>query len=322
VFGLVSAAGVFLIGCGKRHVLELRYVRPAEYEIPDRIRRVAVLEFGGSTYMDKQWGVRAADELNARLDEANRKWKRYELVDRKHMAAVMTERDFKIATANTDEVVELGRIADVDAMIYGNVSVAHRDESRSRIGVDVLSRRPKSVHYTARYCSAAVGFTMIDVNTAKTLAAVHVTREYDSDKDKKAGAASAARALGFSAKDLPPVEQVLDHLIGQCVEEFLGKISRHEVLVAEPLERGKGKLVGRANTLAAVGDYAEALALYEQAIQEHPDDHGALFNAGVMCEALGQLARAEQYYSKAFAQKDKLEYAQARKRVASEKGSN
>ena len=145
--------------------------------------------------------------------------------------------------------------------------------------------------------------------------------EYDSEKDEtKTGAASVGRRLGFASGALPPADQIVSHLIDECVQEFLSKISPHEVVVEEQLQKGKSKIVGTGNKLAEAGEYKEALECYEQAIRQNADDHGALFNAGLMHEALGDLARAEELYSKAVQVEPESRYIFARKRVRSESG--
>ena len=164
---------------------------------------------------------------------------------------------------------------------------------------------------------AAVNFTMDDINTGKTLTTVAVTHEYDSEKDKKSGGSSINKVLGFGGGQLPPPDQVLTTLIKMCVDDFLAKISPHEVVMTEKLQAGKSKIVGPGNKLAAAGDYGEALECYQGAIEAKPDDHQAIFNAGVMHEAMGNFSQAEDFYTRAFKIKPKERYILARSRVRS-----
>ena len=88
-------------------------------------------------------------------------------------------------------------------------------------------------------------------------------------------------------------------------------------MVRVELEKGKSEHIETGNTLAATGEYKEALDCYLSGIQAEPDDHGAMFNAGAMYEAMGNLAKAEEYYDRAF-QTDKKKapkYARARRRA-------
>ncbi len=305
---------VCLAGCGEKP-LTITYDRPAEYNISESIRRIAIAEFGGKTALDRKFGDVAADELASSLDAYNKKYDRYELIDRKRLQAILDERDWQLAIADTASAAQVGKIADVEAMIYGSVSVSSRDVRASRMGFDIGRRKPKTVYYTRRYCMASVNFTMDDIRTSKTLATVTLTREYDSDKDEGDNGGGIGKALGFGGDGPPPTDQILTRLIYECVGQFVGKISPHTETVTEKMETGKSKIVRTGNKLARAGDYDEALVCYTRAMESHPDDDGAAFNAGLIYEAMGKLEEAAEYYTRAFDLNDKEKYIFARKRV-------
>jgi len=306
---------VSLSGCGEDKAITLSYNRPAEFNIPRKIRRLAVAEFGGKTASDKQWGEIATDLLTSALDQYNKKFHRYQLYERKRLKAIIEEQQLQMAITDSATATKMGKLADVHAMIWGTVHVIHKDERATRVVPDIMRRRTKTVRYTKRYCMAAVNFTMDDIATGKTLTSVTVTREYDSEKDKKSGGAKIGKTLGFSGDNLPPADKVIHELINQCVEQFLARISPHEITVSEKLEKGKSSTVKDGNKFAISKEYADALKLYKQAIKDRPDDDGAMFNAGLMCEALGELKKAEDYYQKAIGLKVKAKYIRARRRV-------
>jgi len=324
VWAVAMVAAAFLIvGCGPDKTVEVRYERPAQYDISPKVKRLGIAEFGAQTAQEKSWGEVASDRLAADLEQYNRKYHRYQLVDRRRLKAILDEQDLQLAICDTASANQLGTLAGVEAMIYGNVKVSTRDESASRKTFDPLRRGFKTVYYTRRYAMVAVNFTMDDIKTGKTLATVSATREYDSDADKKSGSESVGKALGFGGDKVPPTDQVVSKLIDQCVAEFLGKISPHEVVVVEKLAKGKGKTkktVDTGNKLAVAGDYAEALDVYLTALDVNGADHGAAFNAGLMCEAQGNLQKAEEMYDKAFRMDPKEQYVLARKRVRIEGG--
>lgn len=314
--GLALCTVVLLLGCGGGEEITLTYERTPEYKIPPEVRRVAVAEFGGQTSQDRRWGDIASDELAHALDEYNRQYDRYELVDRKRLGGIMDERDLQLAISDTSSAVEMGEIADVDAIIYGSVRVNTRDERGTRTAFDPLRQSTKTVHYTRRYCMASVNFTMDDVRTSKTLATVTVTREFDSEDDE--GSSKMVKHLGFSGDGPPPTDQIVSGLISECVETFVAKISPHHVVVTEELAGGKCDAAKHGNEFAVSGEYAEALELYERAIETNPDDHGSMFNAGLMCEAMGRFDQAERYYDRALDLEVDKKYIQARKRVRQE----
>ena len=319
VFAGVAAWGILISGCGEE-AIQLRYDRPPEYDISARIKRLGIAEFGGRTAQDKRWGNIASDHLAAALDAYNRKYSRYELVDRKRLKAILDERDLQLFISDGASAGQAGKLANVDAMIYGSVSVSTRDERGSRRVFDPLRRSFKTVSYTKRFCLAAVNFTLDDIRTGKTLVAVSLPQEYDSETDKEAGGSSINKVLGFGGGSLPPSDKIHNQLIKQAVDAFLTKISPHEVVVTEKLGGGKSKIVRTGNKLAAAGDYAEALECYQAAVEAKPDDHGAVFNIGVMHEAMRNFDQAEDYYTRAFKIKPKERYVFARRRVRGESG--
>jgi len=304
-----------LAGCEDKPI-QITYDRPAEYQIPQTIRRLAVAEFGGQSAQDKKFGNIAADHLASDLDAYNKQYHRYELVDRKRLQAILEERDIQLAVSDTTSAAEAGKLANAEAIIYGSVTTSTRDEQASRMSIDFRSGNPKRVFYTKRYALASVNFTMDDLATGKTLTSVTLTEEYDSDSDEKSKKIS--KALGFSSDDLPPPDQILTHLIAACVEQFVQKISPHSVTVVEKMEKGKSKIVETGNKLARTGAYDEALQCYRRALEARDDDDGAMFNMGLIYEAKGQFAEADQRYSKAFAIKANEKYILARQRVRRE----
>jgi tetratricopeptide (TPR) repeat protein len=160
---------------------------------------------------------------------------------------------------------------------------------------------------------ATVNFTIDSVKASKTLATAALTKEYDSSVDEQPGAIGGAG--GTSEGNLTPVEQIADRLIEQCAQQFVWKISPHSVTFQVQMAKGKTKLVAAGNELARSGKYAEALDCYLRAMELRPDDDGAVFNAGLMFEALQQFQKADDCYTKAFAIKDRDTYLLARKRV-------
>jgi tetratricopeptide (TPR) repeat protein len=319
-FSLLAIASLIaLCGCEDKP-LTISYHRPPEYQIPDSVERIAIARFGGKTAMDRKYGDIAADELASALDAYNKQYQRYQLVDRKRLRAILDERDMQLAIADTPSATQVGKLADVQAMIYGSVSVSTRDEQASRMGFDFSTQRPKTVYYTKRYCTVSVNFTMDDIRTGRTLSALTLTRQYDSDKNGKSKGGKVAKAMGISADELPPADQILNRLIAECVAQFIRKISPHQVTITEKMEKGKSRIVETGNKLARAGDYSEALECYLRGLKSHPDDDGAMFNAGLVHEAMGQLDKAEDYYSRAFALKDREKYVLARRRVRREVG--
>lgn len=307
----VVVGALCVIGCGEEPAVTLSYVRPAQFEVPTNVKRVAVatLDDNSSQRSGGDWGVIAADKLVGELDKANREFKRFELVDHRNLKEILQRQDIHIMTSN--EAADAGKLANVHAMIYGTVSVMASDETVVKTVPDIINRGLKQKEYVKRHCLVTVNLTLDDVETARTLRTFTVSKEMDSDKDS----ASALSAIGFSSDNPPPVSQTVNGLIDQCVSEFVAQISPHRVEFVQKLQKGKSNAVKTGNKLAAAGDHKEALDMYLEALQIKPNDDGAAFNAGVMQEALGNVDAAQELYTRAFRLKQKDEYVQARQRV-------
>jgi tetratricopeptide (TPR) repeat protein len=311
-----------LAGCDPKETVKLSYDRPARHELPSAVRSIGIAEFGGQDSDDKEWGDIASDRVAAELHQANQRFDRYELVDRKRLKAILDEQDLQAAFATTDAAVTAGKIAKTDAMIYGTVNVVTRDDEVERTTFDPLARGMKTKTSTRRYVLAEVNFTLVDVGTSQVLATVPTKHEFDSEKSGSGGgAATMMKMVGAGGSDLPAADQVVSQLIDQCVADFVATISPHQVVETVELLGGKSDAVKTGNTLAAAGDYAEALEAYEIAISQNPQDHEAIFNAGVAHEALGQLDQAHDCYDRAFKIKPEAGYVAARKRVRTENGN-
>ncbi len=307
-------------GCGpdSGKTIQLEYSRPAAFQVSAKVHSIAIAEFATSGNTGHSWGDVAADKLTANLDQQNKKYERYSLVDRGHLKQIMDQKDVNLMVSDPSSAVKVGKMAKVDAIVYGSVSATCRDQHRTRTTFDPLSQSSRQVPYTQRYCQVRVTFTMDDINTGMTLVSMSPTREYDTDKQKSSGMASVTKMLGVGKDELPPAEQVMDALIQQCVDEFVARVSPHDVSVNVTLGKGKSELVSKGNSLAAAGDYTEALNYYERAGKEKPDDADAFFNAGVMYEKTGQFKEAERMYSRAFEIKAEDRFVEARRRVRSE----
>ena len=306
---LIALAGL-VGGCGQEDgQISIRYDRPAKYHIPKTVRKIAIVQFGAKKGTEKKWGEIATDKLTSAMDEYNKKFHRYILVDRKRVSALMDERDFQMSIADTDQAVKLGRIANVDAMIYGSVYVAenievHKSSIPTPYGtIPVTTRRYQS--------TAAINFTMDDVHSTKTICSVTVMRKYDS-KDKADQKKYKKYKNNMSA--------ITTMMIQECVDEFIAKVSPHQIVVTVRLEKGKSKLTSQGNRFAREHEYADALDVYKGALRERPDDYGALFNMGLCYEALGKMDEAYQCYSKAVRLRPKAKFIRARRRVRMENG--
>lgn len=306
------------VGCGPNDRIQLCYERPAEVVVEPAIRALGIAEFGGQTAEDRKWGAIASDRLAEALDESNRKYDRFVLVDRRRLSAILDEQDLQAAFSDSSQAAQAGKLAHVDAMIYGTVHSSTQDETVESTAFDPIRQSARTVTRIRRHVMMSVNFTIDDVQTGKTIATDSVVREFDSEKQDATSMGKIGKLVGFSGGAAPPADQIAVGLIDQCVQEFLRKISPHVITAEEALGKGKSEIVKTGNTLAVAGDYPAALEAYLAGVKEIPEDHQAVFNAGLMYEALGELDLAEQQYHLAFQMKPEPQYVMARQRVRQE----
>ena len=316
----LTTVSLLAIGCGEKYVVNLQYTRPAEYTLPEDVRRVAVTEFSGSDQRDRRWGQRAADRLVAKLDEYGRQLHGYEIVDRNAVDKILKERDLQLFAGDAAAAQKIGQIARADALIYGTADVSSERVTKTvpRLSLSGRAEREQVEVLTA---TATLSFQMVRVRDGQSLAPTQVTRKYPDDvkKDDGGNLGFVRGMVGGGGDDGVSDEQVMADLVDLCVDAFVARISPHRVSVEAPLEKGKEKdLVERGNQMAVRGDYKDALDLYLQALDLKGDDHGTLYNAAVMYEALGQFDQALQHYNRAYALKAQDKYLDGRNRVREE----
>ncbi|MCD6365253.1 MAG: hypothetical protein J7M14_05205 [Planctomycetes bacterium] len=309
--GVVLALAIAAAGCGEpAGVVKISYARPATYVIPNSIKRLAVLQFVGKSEQDRKGGDIAAEKLSAHLSEVCHRYGRYELYERKRMKGIVDEQEMALVM-DSGVARKIGRLVNVDAVVYGTILVTTRDEKVRQWGVLGALRRS---------CSVVISVSMDDVRTGRTITSVSVTREYDS---AAAGGPSGSRVDAIRKRlrgpGVPqPAAAAVNRLIDECIKEFVAKISPHDVQFIVELESSPDEIVTVGNKLAQAGEHDEALEKYLQAIKRNVLDPGATFNAGVMLEAKGDLRGAEKKYGLAFQLESKEKYVLARSRVRAE----
>jgi len=104
-------------------------------------------------------------------------------------------------------------------------------------------------------------------------------------------------------------------ILQRFVDSYLAEIFPDSSALSSRLIKGWTKYDRQGRKSAGRGDYAGALVWFRKAIDARPDDHAALYNAGVMCEALADYNRAGQYYRRAGELSDNTDYKIACERI-------
>jgi tetratricopeptide (TPR) repeat protein len=299
-------------GCGDGRRFSLSYDRPARQEIAPHIRRLAVAGFHVAGSDDPQWGRLAADHLLAELRSANRTSRRFDRIDKAPPTAHLHPAADSDAPDPPSLPPELA--ASYDGLITGSVSVVTETERRTRT-VASLSGGTRSEPYTYRFAGVQVVFHLIDLRNGGTEALVSLGDRYDSERDGPE--AIRPRFAGPDGRQTLSARAKAEQLLARSTEQFAAWIVPRAVRTDVMLAAGSSEAVARGNRLARAGEYTEASGCYRQALDKHPDDHGAMYNLGLMHEARRRFADALDWYDRAIARQAEDDYIQARRRVRS-----
>jgi tetratricopeptide (TPR) repeat protein len=110
-------------------------------------------------------------------------------------------------------------------------------------------------------------------------------------------------------------EEYVKKILAEMAEEFCGRIYPMGETISVNMCQGWSEYDRRGRELAKRGDYVGALAELRRAIDARPDDHAAIYNAGVICEAMGDYRQAKDYYQRAVRLRHKSVYEAGCERV-------
>ena len=301
------------VTAGESLSIEFSYTLPGRVAIPEGVKRLAVAPViavkgdGNGTWADE-----TSRMLAAALDAANRPLRRFEIIDLTSAAKAPAEPNDPIAYPS--RALQRAKQAGAHAVFRATVSFEAADEAATRQYFDVFSQTMKTKPYTKRSCRVTLDLQVDDVQTGRPLGKMTIAKAFDSD-DPPGG---MSKVMGLSSDSPPPLGDTLRQLLDSCVQDAVAGLGLRRVTVKERLEGGTTEAVRAGNKLAQAKDYAAALAAYKKALAADPDDDGAAFNAGLACEAMGDLQNAEKYYSLAAGTMSLDRYLRARNRVRAE----
>ena len=172
--------------------------------------------------------------------------------------------------------------------------------------------------------AALAGYRLERISRGRSLVEMYVTLELEIADDR-------GRILGYCHVEdqaywgdeggpTSVFEQThIDNLLRDLVWRGLGQAlqpAQKQPSVRVQLQPGLTDYDGQGRQLAADGQYAQALAAFERAVDAEPTDHCAMFNAGVICEILKKTDLAAAYYGRALELIDDPTYRQAYERVS------
>jgi len=261
------AASVLIAGCGGP-VLTLRHTLPAAVPLPAGVEMVRVRKFAVHPADTGEVAALLTESLQKRL---SRHW------------AIDGD-----ARAQARAVDVGGTIALETKDVKGTRTVRRWDgESREWL--------PSQVPTLVRSATATVEFAVFGPGAKDRLFTIETRRSYTSPEDPR-----VRGELGLERPDdpvrVPPMDQILRVLLGQCADSLVEMISPREVTADVPM-RGTWNSAGSAGLKAAAeGDFAAAIRHLQAAVASDPKDVNLVFDLAVACEAAGRLEDALTHY--------------------------
>ena len=264
---LPLVALAFLAGC-EEYSLAFSETKPARYEIPEEVKKVAIVPFT-TEQNDAKWGQIAAAKLENDLNEYTNTFGGFTIVSRDQLGDILKRRrdEAKLATGgklNAQEFYEkaLGKNKSLrcNAMIYGTVTTSYSEAMETYETFSLITRQPKVVSYIHRVGTATVTYRLIDLATTKMIANRTITTSFDSNKKDDRLALDPSGAV--TQTSVLSKDRILQYLVERCSQEFVSLITTHEEPVEVMLTKGTGdakKLTERGNILASTRVYGKSV---------------------------------------------------------------
>ena len=215
---LALLAAAAMAGCRQAAPpVEIVHVRPARVELPRDVRRLAVGEIRGQTEEEMFWARSAEEGLERRMAQAARDEGRYEILRRPRGGD------------------------SADAVVDGRMAIR---KTSSHVRAAAAGRRRFACDVSAQF--------VIDRPGGETLAAIRVSRSYDSDLQAEPAAPGDERER----------QAILAGLVDECVDGLVANLFSATTVVRETLARSKSAGVADGNKLAAAGRHEQALASF------------------------------------------------------------
>ncbi len=319
---------ILTAGCEKRSkaFVEVTYTEKPVLGLPEGLQTIAFIPFtqaiedeaGIYSAREKKWGDVIVSSIAEKMQYYARKYDiPLKIVEREAVATIMKEKDLADAgLAEENKALQLGKLSKAQAICFGKVVIDIQTVSGKaktvrfqRTGSGLV---PKTEYKKRIKRTITVAATVKLIATATDKSILTFNKRYSNTIDLKPSAILGSDA---SAADLSPEDDVIMTLITRIVDDFVAQLMPHEVHMRIPLAKVKSKAAKSAVKLAKVGDYDEAISLFKDAIEIKPEDHGAIYNLGVMYEVKNQPELALKYYKRAYSIKDKDLYLSAILRV-------
>ncbi len=343
--GTLALAALNVAGCGPKEeaIVTLNYVLAPSRGLPAGLTAIAIqpAELGAAT--DEKWSAMTAETLAAlilestqasdidlkivRVDEARKVFEKADM-DAVGMSAgtgqakVADFQAYIVSEVNIKEDIARGKMRTITG-----ISMPHdRDQRKShrrtrnpyRAGDPPRNSGPElkttEVEKVKKTVTAQAKFTLIDARTAEAWESHegHITSTEETKPSPFFGSSEGEAGLTMT-------DQIAATLVERVAREFVAELMPIRVEVEIGVESSRSEPCAAGVAALRAEDYEESISCFEAALVEKPDDHRAMFAAGVACEKLNRPDDALQWYKRAVREDDRKEYLAALDRLKKHK---
>ena len=213
-------------------------------DIPEHIKKIAVMDFGG----EREYGEYATAEFISQLLDTNY----FDIVEREQINNVLQEHNFMDAL-EIETAKQIGKILGVDAIIFGNVNSFKVDDDKgektvkklhkewveekyhTRDGKEKYRKKLKKTPYFVeepylyRRATVTVSVKMVDISNGVILFQKVFSESYTStDKKEVKVLFGKNKYEPLDPSDVPPKEEILHCLLKEVTSSFVNELSRKE----------------------------------------------------------------------------------------------
>lgn len=311
---------LFFASCAQKTAIKV--TKPAEIDVGG-IQRLAVLDFRGPGYS----GANVASVFTSKLFETGF----YTMIERAELKRILEEHALSLSgVVDMETAIQAGNVLGVQGVIVGDVISYRCDDRRGREKVKekvwtgdyekdddgnivyekTLFGKVKKKKYREEFVDVEVidreanvtlSFRLIDVETGQIVASREASHSY-------------TKKVRSGEKSLPPANEILGNLGLRCVDEFVQMLAPHQVTVQTQFAKGN-KEVNNGIEFAKNGLWDKAQSVWEEVLQNDPQNDAAWYNIGLAAEVQGHYLEAQDAYDQAVTLKPKKLYMQSLKRI-------
>lgn len=317
-------------GCSSResHFVEISYTLEPSKALPPGLTSIAVLpaELGPAT--DPKWSQLASNVVINLLHEANAHSDvELTVVAREETKKLVAEADLAAAgLIQSDRPGADPVLHEIEGIVVSRIDVkveTHRGRERTIDSINLSALTGNKKHHrgplfhtsevptVSRTMTVHSSFKLIDAKTGKEWES-SVSRHQGTDETR----VSPFFGSGKTEADLTPRDRIIGTLVERGAREFVGKLVPRVVRQGIRLKSSSHDDCEAGVRLLRADMYENALARFRATLADDPEDHRALFAAGVACELTGRYDEALRYYRLACAEDDKDEYLENKQRLA------